>query len=112
MVELLGFVVRVGVTMLDPLTLVVAALIGWGVSYTQKGEERWFLAALGAVLMTVASVVWIGAYVDGPYGQVGRSPTQERMASALIAHCLQIAIAMTLFRWLRHRIARGRPNAG
>jgi len=87
--DILGFLIGVGVRMLDRITLVLAAVIGWAASNQKQAIFRWLLIGVGASAVTAAVLVL-----------VGRPPTMTRVLAALTAGFLQIAIAGELCRWL------------
>jgi hypothetical protein len=107
MFESLSFVVVVAVRMIDPISIVVAVMLGTLAAIPKDSRLRWIIVTTGAVAMTIAFNL-VASYQDSLLGvRQSNAWTMMRALTTWIASSLQITFAM----WLIRRLW-GRGTAG
>ncbi|MCC6172038.1 MAG: hypothetical protein IT481_08415 [Gammaproteobacteria bacterium] len=101
MVEALSFLIAVGINMLDPLTLVFAAMAAFAVTSVRDPGNRWALL-LGAAAFLTGAKAGLVVYVDGLSGRNRSFPWFTSATAAILQIWL---LSFAIIKW-RQR-ARG-----
>ncbi|MGD0024393.1 MAG: tetratricopeptide repeat protein [Xanthobacteraceae bacterium] len=99
----LGFLVVVAVRMIDPISIILAVVLGALATVAKERSVQWLIVGIGAVAMTIAFGL-VTSYYESLYGVVqGRAWAPMTIITTLTAAVLQIAFAAGLFGWWRRR---------